>query len=458
MAPLYVQSSAQQEFEGLLKEAKDIGVEAVSVDVWWGLVLKDRDRPDWEYYHRIFQAVENAGLKIVPILATHKCGGGPGDNCLCEKAPPPGESEKCAIPLPDWLYTDIARQAGYSSEDMQYRSETGRLQDDALPPWLTEGENSPILVEFSRFYQLFRKEFESLAERGGFAEINISLGPTGELRYPSYNKGDGWQFPQRGHFQASSGPALKSFTHWMKTKYGNLENAVERCGIPSMTQNGTIASVYDRDFIEWYADALLAHGQRLLVAADAVFGGIYAKIPLGMKIPGVHWQLQCTSTYRMAEITAGLIRMDYDFNSEGQARLHDHGYNHIFEMITNTKRHIKKRHPDRDLILHFTALEMDNDPGCTMQSAVHGTSRAESLVYWISDGAGKWGVTLRGENALQFVGGAEDPWGENRNWGYISGAVDNGFYSGFTFLRLWDRRAWEFDKDDYKRFIEKHSR
>lgn len=479
MAPLYVHEYEWGTFEKLLIEAKDIGVEAVSVDVWWGLVYQTRDMPTWEYYDRIFEIITKHDLKIVPIMATHKCGGGPGDNCLCETPPQPGQEEGCAIPLPRWLYTEVSVEAEYNVEDMMFKSETGRLQDDALAPWTTEAPKTIFLNEFKEFYEAFRDRYLDYAQRGDFAEINISTGPTGELRYPSYNMADGWQFPDAGYFQASSNIAAASFSVWLDKKYQSADETEKTLVLEdieavdkrtpiitplkvvepnlslSQKRKRFLESQYGQDVIKWYSDSLIKHGQRLLILADQVFNDDYDSIPLGLKIPGIHWQLQCTDTFRYAEITAGLITADYDHNSESAARRNDHGYVHIFKMISETKKQIRKKHPSRDIILHFTALEMDNDPGCNMNSTIHGTSLAESLVYWISDGAEKWRITIRGENALPWIGGKDDPWWEDRNWDLIGNALEQGSYSGFTFLRLWNKKAWTYDKEYFEKFIER---
>src|SRR3954466_4107596 len=85
-----IRPEAMQRFADLLKQAKDIGVQAVSVDVWWRLVEGRGDQQfDWRYYDQIFHAIRDEGLAIAPILSFHQCGGGPGDDCN--------------FPLPDWI-------------------------------------------------------------------------------------------------------------------------------------------------------------------------------------------------------------------------------------------------------------------------------------------------------------------------------------------------------------------
>lgn len=47
----------------------------------------------------------------------------------------------------------------------------------------------------------FRVEFDEFFEEGFISEIEIGLGPCGELRYPSYPANHGWMYPGIGEFQ-----------------------------------------------------------------------------------------------------------------------------------------------------------------------------------------------------------------------------------------------------------------
>ena len=49
----------------------------------------------------------------------------------------------------------------------------------------------------------FRQEFDSLFEDGTVSEVEVGLGPCGELRYPSYPESHGWQYPGIGEFVVS---------------------------------------------------------------------------------------------------------------------------------------------------------------------------------------------------------------------------------------------------------------
>lgn len=456
MAPLDIRNDAEmQAFDNLLAEAKAIGVNTVSVDVWWGKAETGGDQQfDWTYYDQVFAKIRQAGLKIAPILSFHRCGTGPGD-------------DGCDIPLPGWLWSSFTAE-GLSPNDLKYESETGKIQDDAVAPWATA--TPAVLGQFSELMQAFATHFAPLAD--SFVEINISLGPTGELRYPAYNKGpngDKWEYPDRGNFQAYSRLAQQSFRDWALTSFGGLSGVNAHWGFhlanpdeirapggeqpansgrraqPFVDDNDQVDTQYGKDFIDWYNQSLVDHGRRLLLAANKALTGPMAKIPLGMKLPGVHWQMKpCSPHPRIAEITAGLVRTSLNLSSRSDA----YGYKVIMDMIADVKQQI-----GRDLILHFTAAEMDNDPACG-----DGNSMAEALVFWISQAAQDRNITHKSENALACV----DKPGDDRTWDHIRNVFSYAPYHGFTLLRLTNgpcspdepgTHTWDIDKAQYQRFI-----
>jgi hypothetical protein len=454
MAPLDLSNDAAwEEFQRLLGEAKAIGIDSVSVDVWWGKVEKNGDQQfDWTYYDKIFDTIRNAGLKIVPILSFHKCGGGPGDDCN--------------IPLPGWLWSAFAAE-GVTDKDLKYESETGTIQDDAIAPWASA--NPAVLKQYSQLMEEFAAHFKPVADN--FAEINISLGPTGELRYPAYNGSDGWKYPDRGHFQTYSRLAQQSFRDWALAQFGGLEGVSKRWKTPTpladasqirvpggdlpagsgrraetfVNRNDHFDTPYGRDFVDWYNQSLVDHGHRLLLVANDALGGDLKAIPLGMKLPGVHWQMMpCSSHPRIAEITAGLVRTSLDPSAPASG----HGYAPILDMVAAVKQQA-----GRNLILHFTAAEMDNDPACGEAG-----SMAQALVFWISEAARERGIAHKAENALSCV----DKPSDDRTWDDIRNVFSYAPYKGFTLLRLTDgpcskdepgTRMWEIDKAQYRQFI-----
>lgn len=93
MAPLkkVTEFTTWEAFENDLRKAKQNGFYAVTVDFWWGDMEKNGDQQfDFSYAQRFAQAARNAGIKMVPIISTHQCGGNVGDDCN--------------TPLPSWIW------------------------------------------------------------------------------------------------------------------------------------------------------------------------------------------------------------------------------------------------------------------------------------------------------------------------------------------------------------------
>lgn len=409
MAPLLLAQNERPAFRQQLQQAKTLGVDAVSVDVWWGLVEAHADQQfDWQYYDAVFADIRQAGLNIVPIMAFHQCGGNVGDDC--------------DIPLPAWIWQHYSRH-GLQQADLQYQSEYGQRSVETVALWADE----LVLMQYRQFMQAFATRYVGLAPY--FAEINISMGPAGELRYPSYNSHDQGKtaYPSRGGFQAYSRLAIADFQAQMTkryqdiaalnlawgTKYDSFAFVQPPSDAEHFMQSGAIYhSQYGRDFSYWYQQALLKHGQRMLAAALESFNGALAKVELGFKIPGIHWQMASPMPLqRSAELAAGLISSVDTFSAEN-----GFGYRDIIALAAQSDR----------VVLHFTALEMADRPEPPAYSL------AATLVSWVGAESTRQGVRLKGENAL--AGGLAGKDG----WLRISAALNRGHYSGLTLLRLTD--------------------
>lgn len=319
-------------------------------------------------------------------------------------------------------------------------------------------------------------------------EINISCGPSGELRYPSYSFHDacydesgklvkdggrtGW--PYRGALQCYGDLAVKDFQAKMAVKYGTAEKLKAAWGsyaanIPvkstvwanfiSLPNKGTdhgyldkkifkadqfflsgdyYKTQYGRELIQWYNQTLLDHGQRMLVTAKLAFGGAkFKNIHLGFKIPGIHWQMGTLNPSdqpvapRAAEIAAGLIRPSanfaatFDLNAEMDTN--GHGYANILSLGKDGERSIN---------VHFTCLEMGNKKSGGAEDTPNQYSLASALVGWLATEAYKQGVTIKGENALngglQWAGDWVDDW-DRMNWD-----MERYPFAGLTILRISD--------------------
>ena len=410
MSPLHINN--WDSFNNDLQNAKDIGVNAISVDVWWGDVEKNGDNQfDFSYYDSVFKAITDKGLDIVPIMSFHQCGGNVGDDYTST--------------LPSWVWDKYSSYSidgvNLTADNLKYKSSLGNSSKEYLALWADEVVNN----EYIDFMNAFEDHFASYAK--DMQEINISGGPSGELRYPSYNSHDGSAtgYPTKGALQCYSDLAKANFKNEMLDKYNNLDgiNAAwgtsltdeSQIGLPSdgdeFFYNGSnhpyYETQYGKDVLDWYNGSLVEHGDRMLGYAKDAFNDEFEDVDLGIKIPGVHWQYANTSTPRGAEVSAGLINSDF---SSGNG----YGYNPILKMVK-----------DNDAILHFTCLEMNDQSG-------EQTSFPKTLVQNLGTSAQNLGVTLKGENALA---GGED---YDYYWNNLRNAVANYGYDGITILRLND--------------------
>lgn len=393
-------------FEAMLREAKEAGVQAVSTDVWWGLVEPKDGTFDFSHYDRIADAIERAGLKWTPILSFHQCGGNVGDSV--------------DIPIPSYLRQKYARLSSDGEASAFCKSEQGNVCYEAISPFASEF----ALKDYRALMEAFLEHFAPRSKN--ISEVNISLGPAGELRYPSYNSHDkGTDYPSRGALQSYSTLAKNSFREFVLDRYSTLEEAGEAWNTklsdtkdirpPDDAQaffdrGDDKHTTYGRDFFDWYHQTLLDHGARLVETAQSVFhrkDSAFSSIPLGAKCAGVHWRI---GSDRAAELAAGLIPS----RALTPGRLPGSEYDSLVKQFAALDART-----ETPLILHFTCLE----------KADKGDERPASLVRWVGESATRHGVPLSGENALPMSYEGPDGW--NR----VEDALER-LYDGITILRL----------------------
>lgn len=56
---------------------------------------------------------------------------------------------------------------------------------------------------YSDYMKSFRENMANFLESELLIDIEVGLGPAGELRYPSYAEIQGWKFPGIGEFQVT---------------------------------------------------------------------------------------------------------------------------------------------------------------------------------------------------------------------------------------------------------------
>ncbi|KAL3509637.1 hypothetical protein ACH5RR_029038 [Cinchona calisaya] len=349
-------------FEQQLKKLKEIGVDGIMVDVWWGLIEGEGPKQyEWAAYRSLFELVVKIGLKIQAIMSFHECGGNVGDTVN--------------IPIPKWVL-----EIGQTNPDIFYTNRSGNRDQE----YLTLGvDNLPLfggrtaVQIYSDYMKSFREAMCDILEAGYITDIEVGLGPAGEMRYPSYPQSQGWVFPGIGEFQCYD-KYLKADYKAAAEKAGHPEwdvpdNAGTYNDTPDKTEffgaNGTYLTEEGKFFLTWYSDKLIEHGDQILHEANKVFIG--SKTRLAAKVSGIHWWYKDKT--HAAELTAGYYNLD-----------DRDGYRPLARMLS---RHYAT--------LDFTCLEMrDSEQSETAKSG------PQELVQQVLSGGWREGIDVAGENAL----------------------------------------------------------
>lgn len=169
-----------------LRHLKSLNVDGVIVDCWWGIVEAwTPQKYEWSGYRDLFGIIKEFRLKVQVVLSFHGSG-----EC---------ESGDVLISLPRWVM-EIAQE----NQDIFFTDREGRRNTECLS-WGIDKERvlrgrTGIEVYFD-FMRSFHMEFRSLSEEGLVSAIEIGLGASGELRYPSCTHKMGWRYPGIGEFQ-----------------------------------------------------------------------------------------------------------------------------------------------------------------------------------------------------------------------------------------------------------------
>ncbi|XP_052206398.1 beta-amylase isoform X3 [Diospyros lotus] len=348
--------------EKKLKQLRAAGVDGVMVDVWWGIVeSKGPEQYDWNAYRSLFRLVHRCGLKLQAIMSFHQCGGNVGD--------------AVNIPLPRWIL-----EVGESDPDIFFTNRTGNRNKE----YLTIGvDNLPLFagrtaVEVYRDYmKSFRENMSDFLESGLIVDIEVGLGPAGELRYPSYPGKQGWLYPGIGEFQCHDKYLKAEFKEAARSaghpEWNLPDNAGAYNDTPDSTgffrRNGTYLSEEGKFFLTWYSNKLLSHGDQILDEANKAFLG--CKVKLAAKVSGIHWWYKHHS--HAAELTSGF------YNLKDRE-----GYRPIARMLS--------RH---HAMLNFTCLEMRD-----YEDRANAKSGPEELVQQVLSAGWRENIDVAGENAL----------------------------------------------------------
>ncbi|CAO2813014.1 unnamed protein product [Amaranthus hypochondriacus] len=409
----------QDDIKRQLYKLREAEVDGVMVDVWWGIIeSKGPKQYDWHAYRSLFQVVKDCGLKIQAIMSFHQCGGNVGDGVY--------------IPLPQWVL-----QVGDSNPDIFYTNRRGTRNKEYLTLGIDNepiiGGRTPIQI-YSDYMKSFKENMSDFLDAGVIVDIEVGLGPAGEMRYPSYPQNQGWSYPGIGEFQCYDKYLTEDFkkaaTETGHPEWNLPDNAGQYNDRPESTEffrnNGAYLSDHGKFFLTWYSNKLLIHGDQILEEATKAFCG--CKVKIAAKVSGLHWWYKDSS--HAAELTAGYYNLrDRD------------GYRPIARMLS---RHYG--------VLDFTCLEMRDyeQPG-------YADSAPQELVQQVLSGSWRENIEVAGENALPRY----DPNAYNQ---MLLNARPNGVNRdgppklkmyGLTYLRLCNQLldGWNFNV--FKTFVKK---
>jgi len=365
------------------------------VEIRWGIVERRGARQyDWQAYLQVAELAKNAGISVQAVMSFHRCGGNVGDDC--------------DIKLPEFVL-----QVGRSNDDIFYKD----YRYSADTEYITLGADNSTLfsgrtpiqmyVDFmNSFATTFRSYFPST-----ITEIQVGLGPAGEMRYPGYQSDKGWNYCGIGEFQTNdrymramlqSAANANGHPEWGNGPPNNAGsyNSQPPSQVPFFS-NGfdNYRTAYGQFFLNFYSGALLTHGQQILCAANSIFSPL--RVQIAGKISGIHWWYADQS--HAAELTTGY------YNTNG-----NNAYLQIARMFKQC-----------NTVFDFTALEMVDSSDCG--------SRPIQLVEQTMQAARQAGVLYSGENALDFCkyGCSRAPFDQIYNQATKYGPIFQ-----FTFLRL----------------------
>lgn len=400
-----------------LKILKAVNVDGIMVDCWWGIVEAHAPQQyNWSGYKRLFHLVSSLGLKIQVVMSFHECGGNIGDDVH--------------IPLPNWV-----AEIGYSNPDIYFTDRGGRRNTECLS-WGIDKERvlrgrTAVEVYFD-YMRSFRVEVDEFFESGVITEIEVGLGPCGELRYPSYPEKHEWSYPGIGEFQCYDRYLLKNLhkaagarghLSWAKgpDNTGSYNSKPQDTGF--FRDGGDYDSYYGRFFLNWYSRVLIDHGDRVLALANLAFEGTC----LAVKLSGIHWWYKTAS--HAAELTAGF------YNPSNRD-----GYSAIASML--------KKH---EVALNFTCVELRTlDQNEDYPEAL---ADPEGLVWQVLNAAWDACIPVASENALPCY----DREGYNK---ILENAKpqndpDGKHLSAFTYLRLNPKLMEQKQLKEFERFVKR---
>jgi len=413
-----------------LTKLKRAGLAGIMADVWWGLCEPEPGKYNFGAAKALCGLLQVLGLKFQAVMSFHQCGGNVGD--------------ALTIPVPEWAMAP-AREKG-----LLYRSQSGITSSDCLSLSADSEGIFPGPAGARTALACYRDFMAGFAractEHLGTTviEIQVGMGPCGELRYPSYMLSNGWQFPGTGLVMAHDAGMLRMLSAATGMAEPPAMLPDEQNGRPEelpfwRAEGREYCRGSGKAFLEWYSKALLDHGAAVLgEAAAAVRGAGYAGPPealaFSVKVSGLHWHV--THPSRATEASAG-----YDNCSSERAD----AYSSIAGLLARAAAGCG--HP---VIFNFTCMEMNN----WSNGMPEASSAPEDLIAQVRRACVVHRVPLAGENALGFDP-ADGAWAyeqmkkQARGW-----SCGHDRMHGLTILRLDDGFVSKAALAQFRRFAE----
>lgn len=395
-----------------LNNIKNAGAAGIMIDVWWGIAEPNPKAYNFAPWVEIASMCQNLGLKMEVVSSFHKCGTNVNDNFV--------------VDIPKFAM-DAAR-----SNDLFYKDQWGNVDDECLS---LSADNKPVfdgrtaVQLYSDFIDAMVQAFATYINNGTFVEIQIGMGPAGELRYPAYQS-DKWSFPGVGGFQCWNSHMLSDFksaaiaaghSEWDSppTDAGNYNSYPENT---SFFVNG-FKMDYGKFFLKWYQQKLLDHAEAILSKVTPIVAG--TGINLAVKIAGIHWMYNHES--HAAELTSGY----WNCNNCGA-----NGYKYFSQLFAKY-----------GVTFDFTCLEMGNN-----HDGEYAKSRPFDLVRQTMDDVYSTGFrAYAGENALEVYGDWSTSTGYNNVLSQVRYHPDQ--FKSFTYLRASDTLFTSTNYENFKNFV-----
>jgi len=363
-----------------LSAAKRAGIKGIMADIWWGLCEPRPQEYGFQGAKELCDLLKSLDLELQAVMSFHQCGGNVGDTVN--------------FPLPAWCL-EVAKSKG-----LLYKSKDGVVTEDCLSLSADHQKIFPSASSSTRTalqcYQDYMTAFlKAMGQHIGstVCELQVGMGPCGELRYPSYMMSNGWNWPGVGLIMCYDDGMLKMLKDEVDIQppegFPEDQNAMPedvamfRAGPKMGFRSGN-----GKAFLEWYSSVLIHHGKEVLAeAAKAVekTGQAYSaeKFCFSAKVSGLHWHV--THPSRATEACAG-----YNCCTSETAD----AYMEIAKMLAESSTAAK-----RPVLFNFTCMEMTND-GCS--GVPNALSAPEDLIAQVRKAAIFHQVPLAGENALEF--------------------------------------------------------